>query len=786
MRGALLLLLALIGCTFAARAAGDIAVVRVYGADDAQIARIGRRHSHMLVDRTKGVIVLEADADERKRIAAIGLSFEVDEPATRALHEPLRLLPGQKAGIVGFPCYRTVVETNARLDALAAQYPALASIVDIGDSWEKTAAQGGEDLRVIRLTSSVVAGQKPVMFLMTGIHAREYTPAELSLRFVERLLAGYGLDADATWILDQHEIHVLVQSNPDGRKRAELGQLWRKNTNQGYCGATSSSRGADLNRNFPFEWGMHNGSSPVACQDTYRGPAPMSEPETTAVVNYVRNVIPDQRGGALNDPAPVDTQGMFLDLHSYSSLVLWPWGFDQIVAPNGAALETLGRRFAWFNGYTPQQAIDLYPTDGTTDDFAYGELGVPAYTFELGNQFFESCNAFESTIAPDNLDALLYAAKVTRRPYQLPAGPETRALIATPDLALVGEPVTLSATFDDSRFNQSSGGAQPVHAIAGGDAWIGTTPWLGTTPDAAFVASDGAFNGALESASATLPTAGIASGRELVYVQGRDASGANGPVSATWIDVRTAAEIGTLSGTVRDANTGAPLVADVRAGAYRTTSAASGAYQRRVLPGTYALSASANGYETLQAGDATLAGGASLARDFALFPLCTRLAEDAEGAGTGWVPQTPWGRVGPNAVATTRAWTESPAGNYTNNLDTSLTAPTFSLTGYSDAVLAFDSYCATEAGWDFGIVEVRAATSGAWAEVFRCDDSPTWTQVEIALPQLEGAAQAQLRFRFTSDTSQVRDGWYVDGITLRAGGEACRASGDLMFSHGFE
>ena len=48
---------------------------------------------------------------------------------------------------------------------------------------------------------------------------------------------------------------------------------------------------------------------------------------------------------------------------------------------------TLGRKLAYWNGYTPEQAIGLYPTDGTTTDFVYGELGIAAYTFELGTAF---------------------------------------------------------------------------------------------------------------------------------------------------------------------------------------------------------------------------------------------------------------------------------------------------------------------------------------------------------------------------------------------------------------
>jgi carboxypeptidase T len=137
--------------------------------------------------------------------------------------------------------------------------------------------------------------------------------------------------------------------------------------------------------------------------------------------------------------APADASGVYLDIHSYSELVLWPWGFTSDVAPNGPALQTLGRKLAYFNGYEPDQSIGLYPTDGTTVDFAYGDLGLAAYTFELGTAFFESCSLFEETIVPDNLPALLYAAKVARAPFLTPAGPEALDAAVAPASAGGGE-----------------------------------------------------------------------------------------------------------------------------------------------------------------------------------------------------------------------------------------------------------------------------------------------------------------------------------------------------------
>jgi hypothetical protein len=40
------------------------------------------------------------------------------------------------------------------------------------------------------------------------------------------------------------------------------------------------------------------------------------------------------------DPAPITSTGVFIDLHSYGNLVLWPWGFTTNTAPNGDALQT--------------------------------------------------------------------------------------------------------------------------------------------------------------------------------------------------------------------------------------------------------------------------------------------------------------------------------------------------------------------------------------------------------------------------------------------------------------
>jgi hypothetical protein len=522
---------------------------------------IGRKaaisfHAQLLESHWKaGYLVMELDAEELDRLRAFGFRFEraaeFIEKRNRRLTQLQMLHAGRSAAdpepraIPGFACYETVEETFTAGDGLIAARPTLASWVDAGDSWLKTQGAGGYDLRVLKLSNSAVAPpageSKPKLFINSAIHAREYTTAPLVLEFARWLVNGHGVNADATWILDHHEVHLMLHANPDGRKRAETGLSWRKNVNNNHC-ANTNTRGVDLNRNFSFSWNTTGGagSSGSACSLTYRGPSAGSEPEIQAIQSYVRSLWPDRRGPGAGDAAPADTSGIHLDIHSFSQLVLWPWGTTTTPAPNGTALQTLGRKFAFFNGYEPTQSIGLYTTDGTSDGISYGELGVAAFTFELGTSFFESCSAYESTVKPSNLPALIYAAKVVRTPYITPAGPDVTAVslagAASGTGVVAGSLVALSGSATDSRFNNLNG-TEPTQAIAGAEYSIDVPPWQAGAAVQPLLAADGSFNTVTEGLSGEISTTGLAPGRHIVYVRARDASGAWGAVSAVFLNI---------------------------------------------------------------------------------------------------------------------------------------------------------------------------------------------------------------------------------------------------------
>jgi hypothetical protein len=489
-------------------------------------------------------VVVAVDRAGWQRLIALGFVPEVDAARTAELARPHGRLPGQVAGIPGFPCYRTVEETFASAEAIVAAHPTLASWTDIGDSWEKQQPGGlpGYDMMVLTLTNSAIPGPKPRLISTAAIHAREYVTAELMTRFAEYLVAQHGVDPDVTWFLDHQEVHLVLQANPDGRKIAEQGVLWRKNTDPFGCGS-SSSWGTDLNRNYPFLWGCCGGSSGSPCSETYRGQGAASEPETQAVRDYVVASFPDYGDPwGTGQPTPAEASGIFIDIHSSGMLVMWPWGHTTQVAPNGSQLQTLGRKYAYFNNHTPQQAIELYTTDGTTRDFGYGELGVATFTFELGTEFFQACSYFEDVIVPTNLPALLYAARVTRAPYMWPAGPDALGVATMPGSVPSGQPVVVDATLDDTRYNNSNG-VEPVQAIAAAEVYVDVPPWTPGAVPAALSPVDGAFDEAIEAVTGTLSTSGWPLGRHTLFVRGRDAADNWGPAFAVFVDVVVPVEL---------------------------------------------------------------------------------------------------------------------------------------------------------------------------------------------------------------------------------------------------
>ena len=747
-------------------------VARLYFTSKADLDTLAAKYDILNVDQVKGFAVVLLSPEEFATLLQAGYRLEIDEGKTKLLNQPHEALPGQGVDTIpGFPCYRTVEETYAAMQAIEVAHPDMAQIFDIGDSWNRThlGYPNGYDIYALRLTNEGFGNinDKPPFFLMAEIHAREYATAELAARYAEYLIGNYGTDPDITWLLDYFRVYIVTMTNPDGRKIAEGGVYWRKNVDDNDGCPYSDSWGTDLNRNSTFKWDM-GGSDDDPCGETYHGPTAGSEPEVQAIQQFVSTIFADQRGPGDTDPAPTDSTGVLISLHSAAGLVLWPWGWTSTDAPNAPQLQTLGRHLAYFNGYTPQQSNDLYLTSGTTDDWSYGQLGIASFTFELAGEFFQSCTAFEGTDYPDNRDALLYAFKTARRPYMNPAGPDTLSVVASPSAANPGDSVILTATANDTRYSPS----EPTQNIAEARFSIDNPSWINGAILFPMAPSDGSFDSKIENIVATIDTTGLPSGRHTIYVESKDVVGNWGVPSATFLYIVEPGVSPVIEGFVREAGTNLPIEALVNAGLFNTTSDPStGYYSMTVISGTYDMVVSADNYAPAYANDVIAEDFQTVQRDFILYPTCTIFSDDVENGNTGWTADSPWAITTESSHSPTHSWTDSPGGNYNDYRNISLTSPVYDLSDATGVTLNFWHTYATEAGFDYGYVEYNSGSG--WNVVAGYDGNQAWNQAAVPIPGLDQQANARVRFHFSSDSYINYDGWHIDDISITAGGPGC-------------
>jgi murein tripeptide amidase MpaA len=294
--------------------------------------------------------------------------------------------------------------------------------------------------------------KKPAILIIGGVHAREWGGPDIVINFAGDVLRAYhtrkGLRylgktysaRDIKTIIEERRLFVFPCVNPDGVEFSHTRRhLWRKNRNPTYSKGDPRRIGVDINRNYDFLWDFKKFFHPAAWMsslasddpaiETYHGPAPFSEPET-------RNVrwLMDKSSSVL-----------FLDLHSYDGDVLYTWGDDENqttdpkqnflnpaynrkrgrigdtyreyltlddyeIATGIAAAVSDAMRDVRNKHYKPLQAVGLYPTCGTSSDYAFsrhlvhpGLTKTFAFTLEFN---FEGTakDPFLATADPKTLD----------------------------------------------------------------------------------------------------------------------------------------------------------------------------------------------------------------------------------------------------------------------------------------------------------------------------------------------------------------------------------------------
>ena len=272
--------------------------------------------------------------------------------------------------MAGYLTYQQMLDV---LDDMAAKYPNLitakAIVSDTNLTWE------GRPLLYVKISdnANVDEGEKEVLYTALH-HAREPNSLSQMIFYMWYLLENYATDPEVKYLVDNEALYFIPCVNPDGYIYNETTNpdgygFWRKNRRNNGDGTF----GVDLNRNYGYFWGNDNsGSSPVTAAETYRGPAPFSEPETRAVRDFCR-----------------EHDFVFaLNYHTSGNLLIYPWAYSD--SPADSSFIKYAQLFTRFNNYhygTSSQTVG-YPVNGSSDDWMLGETGVLSFTPEVGTTGF--------------------------------------------------------------------------------------------------------------------------------------------------------------------------------------------------------------------------------------------------------------------------------------------------------------------------------------------------------------------------------------------------------------
>jgi len=373
---------------------------------------------------------------QRNKIAGTGAAIDdvgdgvVSITATRSEIAALRRLgytvqpvaaevPDGGASILDFPsrdaAYHNYTEMIAEVNQVVAQFPAIAAKRVLGTTYE------GRQIVAVKISDNVGTDEdEPEVLYDANHHAREHLTVEMAVYLLHLFTDNYAGDSRIKNIVNGREIWIVPSVNPDGAEydiATGSYRSWRKNrqpnTNSRYVGT-------DLNRNYSYNWGCCGGSSGSPSSETYRGPVAFSAPESRVIRDFVNSRVV---GGRQQITAA-------MDFHTYSELVLWPYGYTTAKTGTGMtvddnnALATLGRQMAATNDYTAEQSSALYITDGDLLDWLWGTYKIFAYTFEMyptssaQGGFYPPGSVITRETARNKEAALLFA-EVADCPYKV-------------------------------------------------------------------------------------------------------------------------------------------------------------------------------------------------------------------------------------------------------------------------------------------------------------------------------------------------------------------------------
>ncbi|XP_052575988.1 carboxypeptidase A1 [Peromyscus californicus insignis] len=357
-------------------------VLRISAADEAQVQKVKELEDleHLQLDFWRDPVRPGIPIDVRVPFSSIqsvkvfleshGINYEIMiEDIQTLLDEEQKQMSAFQARALStktfnYATYHTLDEIYEFMDLLVTENPQLVSKIQIGNTFE------GRPIYVLKFSTG--GTNRPAIWIDTGIHSREWVTQASGVWFAKKITEDYGQDAAFTAILDNMDIFLEIVTNPDGFAYThKTNRMWRKTRSR-----TQGSLcvGADPNRNWDAGFGLA-GASSNPCSDTYHGKFANSEVEVKSIVDFVTN--------HRNIKA-------FISIHSYSQLLLYPYGYTSEPAPDKEELDQLAKSAVtaltslYGTKYKYGSIIDtIYQASGSTVDWTYSQGIKYSFTFEL-------------------------------------------------------------------------------------------------------------------------------------------------------------------------------------------------------------------------------------------------------------------------------------------------------------------------------------------------------------------------------------------------------------------
>lgn len=212
---------------------------------------------------------------------------------------------------VFFKLYRPLESIDAWLELLQLTYPQYMTTEEIGTTHE------GRTLKVVHVSvpdDDIRHGDKKTVVITGGVHAREWISVSTVLYCIYSMLEHYETNPEQWKELAKLDFLFIPVLNPDGYEHSwTTDRLWRKNRQPVEGGNDSNCMGIDIDHSYDYHWTR---SSDTACGEEYAGSEPFEANELRVWNEYLNATNSDHKIWG------------YIDLHSYSQEILYPYAYS--------------------------------------------------------------------------------------------------------------------------------------------------------------------------------------------------------------------------------------------------------------------------------------------------------------------------------------------------------------------------------------------------------------------------------------------------------------------------